>query len=497
MRTLSSLSLASTRSAGPRAEPTLGRRRTDSGRPPSPGAGKRSKATAIDAFALESSLNWNDWTLFGRGEMTENNELVVEHDEEGDHHGEAFRVGKISVGLLKEFAIGAQSEARSRRALRLQFRPRRNRTGLWRRSQRSDGVCPVEPGVGCPQSSKVWRNLSSFLPQARLILKRKASWGELPKCPENFAQMLAPASLRWPLHYIPHLPLRRKLSKPLRRRPSRRRNPLSTKPNRLRMPTQVTIPKSSSPPRSAPKMSRTCRFRSRLFPATRSRRTTSSTSRAWRKITPNLSVAKGAQTSYVRLAIRGIGAASNTTVEPSVAVFLDGAYVPRVGAVISSMLDMESVEVLRGPQGTLFGRNASVGAVSFHTARPEVRRLVGRSDRRDRQRRPLQGLRLRQRAGRRQCGVPLRRVAAMVQGLLAQRARRQAGRRDRRHHPARQLPRRNRAGRMDLPRRLREAQRRRRDQHRLRPRQRFGRAVDILHQRRRLGAPDTDLNDRT
>ena len=60
------------------------------------------------------------------------------------------------------------------------------------------------------------------------------------------------------------------------------------------------------------------------------------------KVTPNLNVAKGAQTSYLRLAIRGIGAASNTTVEPSVAAFLDGAYVPRVGAVISSMLDMLS-----------------------------------------------------------------------------------------------------------------------------------------------------------
>ena len=106
------------------------------------------------------------------------------------------------------------------------------------------------------------------------------------------------------------------------------------------------------------------------------------------KVTPNLSIAKGAQTSYVRLAVRGIGAASNTTVEPSVAVFLDGAYVPRVGAVISSMLDMESVEVLRGPQGTLFGRNASVGAVSFHTARPkfgdfsgEVTGEIGNGDR--------------------------------------------------------------------------------------------------------------------
>ena len=95
------------------------------------------------------------------------------------------------------------------------------------------------------------------------------------------------------------------------------------------------------------------------------------------KLTPNLSVAKGAQTSYVRLAIRGIGAASNTTVEPSVAVFLDGAYVPRVGAAISSLLDMESVEVLRGPQGTLFGRNASVGAVSFHTAQPKYGDVAG------------------------------------------------------------------------------------------------------------------------
>ena len=59
-----------------------------------------------DAFALESSLNWNDWTLFGRGEITENNELVGHHEEEEEeHHGETFRVGKVSIGLLKEFAV--------------------------------------------------------------------------------------------------------------------------------------------------------------------------------------------------------------------------------------------------------------------------------------------------------------------------------------------------------------------------------------------------------
>ena len=67
---------------------------------------KTIEGESLDAFALESSLNWKDWTLFSRGEMTENNELVVDHhDDEGDHHGEAFRVGKISVGLLREFEI--------------------------------------------------------------------------------------------------------------------------------------------------------------------------------------------------------------------------------------------------------------------------------------------------------------------------------------------------------------------------------------------------------
>jgi len=57
-------------------------------------------------------------------------------------------------------------------------------------------------------------------------------------------------------------------------------------------------------------------------------------------------------------------------VEPSVATFLDDIYVPRPGSLIGRFYDVETVEVMRGPQGTLFGRNASVGALNIHTRGP-------------------------------------------------------------------------------------------------------------------------------
>ena len=89
------------------------------------------------------------------------------------------------------------------------------------------------------------------------------------------------------------------------------------------------------------------------------------------RLVPNFSATRGPQVAGVRLNIRGIGASGTSAVEPSVATFLDGIYVPRAGSLFGTMLDIEGVEVLRGPQGTLFGRNASVGAVSLRSAEPK------------------------------------------------------------------------------------------------------------------------------
>jgi iron complex outermembrane receptor protein len=89
------------------------------------------------------------------------------------------------------------------------------------------------------------------------------------------------------------------------------------------------------------------------------------------RLATNFSATRSSQAASIRLTVRGIGAPGNTATEPSVAAFLDGIYVPRPGSIIGNFLDIEGVEVLRGPQGTLFGRNASVGALSFRSAQPE------------------------------------------------------------------------------------------------------------------------------
>lgn len=69
--------------------------------------------------------------------------------------------------------------------------------------------------------------------------------------------------------------------------------------------------------------------------------------------------------------MRGLG---NTSIEsfddPRVAVYIDGAYQPRTADGLGDMFDVETVEVLRGPQGALYGRNAFAGAVAVRSKRP-------------------------------------------------------------------------------------------------------------------------------
>ncbi|MGB8693872.1 MAG: TonB-dependent receptor plug domain-containing protein, partial [Steroidobacteraceae bacterium] len=71
------------------------------------------------------------------------------------------------------------------------------------------------------------------------------------------------------------------------------------------------------------------------------------------------------------ITIRGISSDTNNFgIEPAVGVYMDEVYIPRPTAVNQTALDIERVEVLRGPQGTLFGRNTVAGVISIVTEDP-------------------------------------------------------------------------------------------------------------------------------
>lgn len=88
------------------------------------------------------------------------------------------------------------------------------------------------------------------------------------------------------------------------------------------------------------------------------------------RIAPGLTIARLSNATSQRLTIRGVGSSTSGALEPSVATFLDGIYVPRPPSITGDLLDVQTIEVLRGPQGTLFGRNASMGAISIRSADP-------------------------------------------------------------------------------------------------------------------------------
>ena len=71
------------------------------------------------------------------------------------------------------------------------------------------------------------------------------------------------------------------------------------------------------------------------------------------------------------MTLRGIGNDSAKTeyADPEVASFVDNVYSPRAEGATALMFDVEGIEVLRGPQGTLWGRNSTVGAVNIQTVK--------------------------------------------------------------------------------------------------------------------------------
>ena len=96
-------------------------------------------------------------------------------------------------------------------------------------------------------------------------------------------------------------------------------------------------------------------------------------------VSPSFS-ASNAQTASgtVVLRIRGVGTTSNNIgFESAVGIFVDGAYQSRPGIALGEFVDVERVEVLRGPQGTLFGRNTSAGALNITNKRPDLNEFGG------------------------------------------------------------------------------------------------------------------------
>ncbi len=95
-------------------------------------------------------------------------------------------------------------------------------------------------------------------------------------------------------------------------------------------------------------------------------------------LVPSLRVTQLQTSGNTNFLIRGFGnGANNPGIEPSVGVFIDGVYRSRSASALSDMPNVQRVEVLRGPQSTLFGKNASAGVINVISAPPNLDEYEG------------------------------------------------------------------------------------------------------------------------
>ena len=86
---------------------------------------------------------------------------------------------------------------------------------------------------------------------------------------------------------------------------------------------------------------------------------------------PNFDLPAANNMRNVSIRIRGIGSTgTNPGIENSVGTFLDGLYMPAGAMSFGELSDIQTIEILRGPQGTLYGRNTPLGALNITTLKP-------------------------------------------------------------------------------------------------------------------------------
>ncbi|MDG2305556.1 MAG: TonB-dependent receptor [Candidatus Binatia bacterium] len=90
------------------------------------------------------------------------------------------------------------------------------------------------------------------------------------------------------------------------------------------------------------------------------------------ELVPNLNVSTERQGNIALFSIRGVGTGSaDIQFDPGVALYLDGVFFPRAPGSLLNIVDVQQMEVLRGPQGTLFGKNSVGGAINITTVKPQ------------------------------------------------------------------------------------------------------------------------------